>query len=137
MVSFEELEDLVNSEVRQRTSYGVRYEVAERPGYTLTWSNGAARWFVWYPRVKKGREVMLDANMIFIPGATARDLNYLIEEGLIEPLPLYGGSFERRRMGTPDYSGAELPPAIKLMRDYDLPVEESVEEALERKVRES
>lgn len=56
---------------------------------------------------------------------------------MLDPLPLYGGSFERRAMGTPDYSGAELPPMIKAVRDLGFVREDAVDEALKRKSMES
>ena len=133
----EELAERVNDLIRDRTYYGVREEVAERSGHKLIWSNGAGRWFVGHPGVKKGAEMELDANQVFVPGARARDLKYLAESGMLESLPLYGGSYERREMGTPDYAGVELPPYIKVVRDTNWPRERAVDEALRRKAGES
>jgi hypothetical protein len=56
---------------------------------------------------------------------------------MLDSLPLYGGSYERRKMGTPDYSGNELPPYIRRAVDEDTPLEDSIQAALERKSRES
>ncbi len=132
----EELAESVNEQIRERTSYGVRTEVAERRGFRMMWSNGAARWMP-FGVVPKGHTMQLDANEVFVPGATRRGLEQLIDMGALIDLPLYGGSFERRQAGTPDYSGVELPPAIKVIRDTDWLREEAVDNALGRKGEES
>lgn len=94
-MSLEDLAVLVNSEISQRSSYGERREVAEAPGHIMVWSNGRGRWFVGPKRIKRGEDLTLDANMVFVPGVTIRDLNYLIDNDLVDSLPLYSYSAER------------------------------------------
>ena len=134
----EGLADKVNELIRDRTSYGVREEVADAPGYVLTWSNGSARWYGGrYDRKSKGERLVLDANEIFVSGIRSKDLVALTESDMLDPLPLFGGSHERRMVGTPDYRGVELPPRIREVRDTDFPREEEVDRALLRKAMES
>ncbi len=136
-MNLDEISNYVDSLISERRQYGVRETVAESVGYGLIWSNSAGRWYVGRERVKKGKVMHLDANEVFVPGVTYRDLKRVTDEESIMDLPLFGGSFERRVAGTPDYTGVELPPAIKLMRDADLPREGEVSRALERKGLES
>ena len=127
----EELAEKVNELIRERTSYGVREEVADAPGYVLTWSNGSARWYGGrYDRKSKGERLVLDANEVFVSGVRSKDLVTLIESDMLDPLPLFGGSLERRMAGTPDYRGVELPPAIKAIKKVGYPVEREVYEAI-------
>ncbi len=135
-MTLEELADVVNGLISERRNYGVRQEEAEKAGYEMMWSNGSASWFVGYS-AKKGQVLPLDANEVFVPGATKKDLERLIEMGMLLDLPLYGGSTERRMAGTPDYTGVELPSFISAGRDIDWPVEKAVDDALARKARES
>ena len=137
-----EVEDSYNSEVptvrdinkliREKTSYGRKPVTAEKNGYVLSWSNGSAEW---YPsqRVKKGETVNLDANQVLVYGINLTELKKIVDYGQLEQLPLYGGSFERMKMNTPDYSKGDIPPMIKQARAEDVELPESVEAELNRK----
>jgi hypothetical protein len=135
--SLEELQARVNDLILQRTRYGRRIETAERAGYRIGWSNGNCGWFVYYYRDPRGAKLDLDANVIFVPGARKADLEYLADNNLLEPLPLYRGSHEARERGECDFTGIELPPMIRMIRDFDLPRESTLDRALEKKAQEN
>lgn len=91
----------LNKEVAQRIGYGVRPYVAPSNGHVLAWSNAAERWIVYSHEYKKGDEVKevaggLDANMIFAPYED-EFLRRIVH--LLDPLPLYGASFEAKQRG--------------------------------------
>ena len=102
----------LNAEVNDRISYGLRNETVERgrgPAYILSWSNASAEWSVFARREKVGTTVRLDANQILGYGNQA-DLDEAAP--LLNPLPLYTGSFEYREQGKQDPSafvGFETP----------------------------
>ncbi len=136
LMTLDELAELTNELISERRQYGEREETAAKIGQVIMWTNGSASWFV-YHSAKRGQVLKLDANVVFVPGATKKDLERLIEMGMLLDLPLYGGSTERRMAGTPDYTGVELPPMIRLMKELGARGEEEVEDALLRKLKES
>lgn len=135
--SLEELQDRVNDLIHQRTRYGHRTEVAERAGYRIGWSNSESNWYVYGWRDPRGAKLNLDANIVFVPGARRSDLQYLIDNLLLDRLPLAGGSYEARERGECDFTGVELPPMIRIIRDFDLPRESTLDRALEKKAQEN
>ena len=88
-VSPEVLSD-INYRISQRTSYGLREEVAEAPGVVIVWSNASADWHD-HRSVRKGERLVLDANQVFVPYPRNRVAAVL---HLLEPLPLGKYSFE-------------------------------------------
>ena len=134
-MSDEDIVAEINAGISGRTQYGRRDESGpgKRPWRRVAWSNNQAEWWQYYDSEKGIRN--LDANEIGICGISRTRLEPLLSQ--LDSLPLYGGSFERRTMGTPDYIGTELPPFIKYIRDTDSPREDSVDEALGRKASEN
>lgn len=87
-------------QIQDRTSYGLRRELAQERGTVIIWSNAAKRWNISRP-VEKGEEILLDANEIFVPASPARLARIL---GCLPPLPLYMLSFEaKQREGIDPY----------------------------------
>ena len=93
-----------NEKVSERTSYGVRNEMAENNSFVLTWSNNSK---AWYPTAKtrKGETINLDANMIFIKDS--KDKARLGHAAAcLQPFPLYKLSSEAiKRKETPIVEG--------------------------------
>jgi hypothetical protein len=82
--------DDINYRISQRTSYGLREEVAPSPGVIIVWSNSSADWYATRP-VRKGERLTLDANQVFVPYPRRRVEAVLHK---LEPLPLYKYSYE-------------------------------------------
>jgi hypothetical protein len=141
ILKFIDLLDHVNSLIAERTRYGTRTVDSNFGSYVLEWSNGSAKWNVYgeWGDIPPRSSKVLDANYIAvskqIPGATRENLEYLANNKYLSNLPLYGGSFER--LHKPDYTGVELPPVIRFLRDHNLPVSPEVQKAIERKSAES
>ena len=153
-----DLQARINAMIDQRRRYGMRQEIAAADGYKLYWFNDSGGYWGISRRkdnfIPKGTKLELDANEVFVPGADYGDLETLCrgkgfvtgpwgadyetrnKEGrYLKPLPLWGGSFER--LSSPDYTGIEIPPIIKQIRDQGLPLDSKVDEALRRKNEEN
>jgi len=126
----------INKLIKEKTQYGVKTVTAEKSGYVLSWNNDSADW---YPslKVKKGDDVRLDANQVLVYGINLAELKKIVDYGQLEQLPLYGGSFERMKMNTPDYSKGDIPPMIKQARAEGVELPESVEAELNRKAEQN
>ena len=84
----------INNKIAERTSYGVRKEIAQAKGFILSWSNGSKRWDAWFGYlVTEGQEVELDANQIFVM-ASKEEIESIIDN--LDMLTLYANSFEAR-----------------------------------------
>jgi len=104
----------INSQIQRMRGYGRRTEtVANRNAWVAEWSNGSADWWVYrsptgHPLVRPtvGTTVSLDANQMLVYGTHAD-----VTEALkwVDPLPLYGRSFEGRARGVQD----DLPPGAQ------------------------
>jgi len=90
----------INKEIQERTKYGRRIETVQAAkAHILNWSNGLAAWYPYSWTVKKGSQVDLDANQILVYGNLKR-INEIAK--WLDPLPLYGASFEARTRGIYD-----------------------------------
>lgn len=98
-----------NEKISTLTSYGVRIEIPESDGIIISWSNGSKSWWYWGDR-KKGIELKLDANMLFLP-ITKKQFDTI--QGKLNQLPLYRCSFEAKERGEVDSELATLEWAIK------------------------
>lgn len=95
----------LNEEINHRTVYGARGELAPTDGHVLSWSNNAETWLVFGREYHQGEELTpqsygMDANQVFAP------YNYEVLKRiahLLEPLPLFKGSFEAKSKGKIDW----------------------------------
>ncbi len=110
----------INKISKERTSYGIREEIADTKSILLAWSNASKAWYP-YPKtqeniktgkeeyshiVKKDMKLKLDANQILVPNN--KDLDRLGHAtSCANPFPLYAISFEaiHERRETPFISG--------------------------------
>lgn len=93
-----ELIERINTVISQRTSYGIRTEIAQSRGYRMVWSNAGQRWSRFYYMDKKGAELRMDANFVFIPlekSERKADIDRCLALG-VRGLPLFVNSFEAR-----------------------------------------
>jgi hypothetical protein len=81
----------INNEIAQRTSYGLREEIASGRGYVLSWSNASRKWNIGYYMIKTNEIINLDANQIFI---RAKKQDIIAVLGKVNELPLYKNSTE-------------------------------------------
>lgn len=80
-----------NERISERNTYGVRTEKTTTRGTIITWSNGRKEWLCHPEPVPAGKELRLDANMVFLPISPERCRR--IRPCLID-LPLYYCSTE-------------------------------------------
>lgn len=89
-----------NDDIAGLTHYGRRIvKILRRGARIANWSNGSADWWLYAPdmvRLQPGTDIELDANQVIVYGISSRLTPYL------DPLPLYGGSFESKRRGVFD-----------------------------------
>ena len=138
----EEIVDKLNSVIRGMTRFGY-VPIPKRPGRVIFWSNHRARWLPYGmqsdPKVG-GYEYDrgLDTNQFFVTGRVPiRRIRHILEDEMVEPLPLYSGSYEARERGIFSLEGHEIPPPIKsvLLRDEPLDIQTRI--ALEDKFKEN
>lgn len=84
-----------NDRSNGRTRYGIRAETSGRPMTLMTWSNGAAHWFV-SDSIAPGNKGTYDANQMLVTASPERMQRI---DCYITPLPLFAGSFEARARG--------------------------------------
>lgn len=94
-MDIQDIREIANTKISQRTELGERNEIALIPSHTLVWSNRSGSWSVGHSRIPKGTRVTLDANQVLVPGTT-RQLRGLASSGQLDSLPLYSNSFETR-----------------------------------------
>jgi hypothetical protein len=85
-----------NDEVGKLCFYGLRNVKVEKDGSLLSWSNGGKQWYVSYDKVKKGRDLKLDANELYLPFSPER-CNRI--KPCLRDLPLYYCSTEAQARG--------------------------------------
>ena len=109
-----------NEQVRERTSYGRRNELAEHNSMVLTWSNNSK---AWYPtaKAKKGETVNLDANMILLK-ETKDKAKLGHAASCLQTFPLYGLSFEaiHKRKETPFLEGTAMWIERQLQKEKEI-----------------
>lgn len=106
----------INNISKERTSYGIREEIADKKSIILAWSNASKAWYPYEKTqeniktgkkessyiAKKDMKIKLDANQILVPDN--KDLDRLGHAtSCANPLPLYAVSFEaiHKRRETP------------------------------------
>lgn len=77
------------NQVAGRTSYGRRSGVTEVPMYKASWSNASRRWDINANKVKKGTDVTLDANEIFVRASSLKDAQLIASNLPDLPLDVY------------------------------------------------
>jgi len=96
----------LNEKISHLTSYGIRYEKAEKDNSTvLIWSNAGRKWLIFRKGVKAGETVMLDANMLLVP-YDAETISKIIDQ--LDPLPLYFLSVEAKTRGEAPENATEI-----------------------------
>lgn len=95
----------LNALISQRTSYGLRTEVASKASHVIAWSNASSEWYVLSYTVKRGEPQSLDANELLVP-YTKGQLRRVVP--LLRPLPLASYSFESRTKRKEQWEG--IPP---------------------------
>jgi hypothetical protein len=80
--------------VLERTGYGIRHEIVEKPSYRFIWSNASENWWVAYGHGKIKPETVeeLDANEVIIPAKTEIEAEAIKKH--LPMLPLYALSTE-------------------------------------------
>jgi len=108
-----------NEKVSERTSYGVRNEMAENNSFVLTWSNNSK---AWYPTAKarKGETVNLDSNTILLKDS--KDKARLGHAAAcLQPLPLYKLSSEAiKRKEIPIVEGIQTWVERQLSKEKEM-----------------
>ena len=99
-----------NDEIGKRIGYGIREETASCNGTHLTWSNGGKQWVTGYTKIKKGRQLRLDANEIFLPLSPERAHRI---QPCLRDLPLYYCSSEAQSRGEVSWDEAGMEWAIR------------------------
>lgn len=132
----------MNNVISRMTKYGYS-PIPKMAGYVIHWSNGSAKWYPYGMKSnpREGGYIYnegLDTNQFFVTGKVPiRRLRSILEEELVDPLPLYSGSYEARERGIFSLEGHEIPPPIKAILDRDEPIDIQTRIALEDKFREN
>jgi len=82
---------ITSSAIRERTSYGIREEIAMFDGHIIYWFNAIEKWFLDGTLIRKNDKIKLDANQVLFYGT--REQFHKLQYKL-PPLPLYKNSFE-------------------------------------------
>jgi len=125
----------INNAIRRQRNYGRR--TVTPPGRStwrkIIWCNDSVDWYQSY--YSRRGPASLDADEIAVYGISKKRLESLL--GGLVTLPLYYGSFEARQAGKLDFTGIELPPAVRSIRYADVQVDPQLDSALTRKHSES